>query len=145
LADLVRKTVGRFKILADKKKIKLTVKTDKIILLVDKQKIKEMIGIFLDNAIKYTPQKGRVDVRLVKLRGRCRCRLQIKDSGIGIDKKDLPHVFKRFYRTDASRTRGTAGGFGLGLSLAKQIVDLHHGRIEVNSKLGEGTVFNVVF
>jgi signal transduction histidine kinase len=65
----------------------------------------------------------------------------IKDTGIGIAQKDLPHIFERFWRADLARQKETQDGYGLGLSLAKEIIDLHQGKIGVESKVGKGTAF----
>ena len=100
-----------------------------------------MFYIFLDNAIKYTPKKGTITIGGKKERNNIK--IEIKDTGIGIDKKDLPFIFDRFYRADKSRTKKSVPGFGLGLSLAKKIITLHKGQISVKSKRQKGTTFAV--
>jgi two-component system OmpR family sensor kinase len=94
----------------------------------------------LDNAIKFTPAGGRVVVTLV--RGRAEATLTVRDTGIGIDPALAPHVFEPFVRADSARSSGVEGT-GLGLSLAKWIIDRHHGRIQITSRPGEGSTFDV--
>lgn len=103
--------------------------------------LKQSLRILVDNAMKYTPQGGAItlQVETVDAFGVC----SVSDQGQGIDPEHLPHIFERFYRADQSRTRQT-GGTGLGLSIAKQIVERHGGRIEVESKLGEGSEMTVL-
>ena len=104
----------------------------------DYAKTKQTLRIFLDNAIKYTPEGGAVTLRMhVKDE---LVTVMIEDTGIGISKEDLPHLFERFYRSDESRTRET-GGHGLGLAIAKAMVIGQNGRIRVKSKPGEGSTF----
>jgi signal transduction histidine kinase len=95
----------------------------------------------LVNAIKFTPQDGEISVSL-KVEGE-NIIVIITDTGIGIAPSDQIHIFERFYKADKSRDRAL-GGNGLGLSLVKKIVDLHDGRITVESELGEGTTFKVI-
>src|SRR5699024_9733183 len=91
----------------------------------------------VQNAVKFTPSGGRVQIRVTaELAGGAR--VQVIDAGIGISGDDLPHVFERFYRVDKARG---VGGNGLGLALARRIIDLHHGRITVTSEPGRGTTF----
>ncbi len=116
-----------------KRKIKTNLK--KSIVAGNKDSLTELLTILIDNAIKYGEGK-EVEVR-VKPKGV----VEIEDHGIGISDEDLPHIFDRFYRSDKSR--GT-DGYGLGLSIAKSIVDLHHGTIKVESKLGQGSKFTVL-
>lgn len=104
----------------------------------DLQKIKQMLRIFTDNAVKYTPDKGEIVIQCYQEGDECH--IHIKDTGIGIDKVDLPYLFDRFYRSDESRTRQT-GGHGLGLSIAKVIVIGHGGSIKVMSKVNVGSEF----
>jgi len=103
--------------------------------------LEEMILIFLDNAVKYTPPEGQVTVRTREAKRSLV--IEIADTGIGIDEKDLPHIFDRFYRADQSRSKDKVDGFGLGLSLAKRIIELHHGSVEVKGAPGEGSIFTI--
>ena len=69
--------------------------------------------------------------------------LQVQDQGIGIDEKDMPHIFDRFYRADDSRSKIATSGYGLGLSIAKKIVDIHHGEIYAQSVPNKGSIFTI--
>lgn len=106
----------------------------------DPDRIEEALGILVDNAGKYTPTGGRVAV--MTHRRRDRVIVEVSDTGVGIPEEDLPNVFDRFYRSDASRSKET-GGFGLGLAIAKHIVDASGGSITVRSALGHGTTFSM--
>jgi two-component system phosphate regulon sensor histidine kinase PhoR len=94
----------------------------------------------LDNAIKYTPAGTRLTVCSRRRDGEVE--IVVADNGPGIPAEDLPHLFERFYRVDKGRSRET-GGTGLGLSIVKHIVQLHGGRIGVESSLGGGTTFTI--
>ncbi|GIP24166.1 MULTISPECIES: HAMP domain-containing sensor histidine kinase [Paenibacillus] len=98
--------------------------------------LQQMLFIFIENAFKYTPY-GKVVIDAVRVGGQIGIR--IADTGIGMDQKDIPHIFERFYRADPSR--GVTQGTGLGLSIAKWIIDEHRGSVEVISRKGEGTAF----
>jgi len=115
------------------KKIKLDL--DRSIVKVNEDSIYELISILVDNAIKY----GEGEEISLSLRNKT---LKITDHGVGISEKDLPHIFDRFYRGDKARSHD---GYGLGLSIAKQIADIHSAKIKVESKLGNGTTFKVIF
>ncbi len=93
------------------------------------------------NAVAYTPLGGTVTMSLACVGGWAR--LTISDTGPGIPKNELPHIFERFYRVDRARRRSAGGGAGLGLSIAYWIVRMHDGRIEVASEEGRGTTFSV--
>jgi heavy metal sensor kinase len=97
--------------------------------------------ILLDNAIKYTPAGGSIQV-IWRLASPNTVVCEVKDSGIGIAESDIPHIFERFFRADKARSREQSGA-GLGLSIARCIVDAHHGTIEVESALGLGSLFRV--
>ena len=104
----------------------------------DRDQLKQLALILLENAVKYTPPGGEVRLELASQNGQAV--LRVADTGIGIAPEDLPHVFERFYRADRARMRGEdPGGSGLGLSIAKWIVDQHGGEIWLESELGEGT------
>lgn len=107
----------------------------------DEDRINQLIIILLDNALKYTSEGDKIKLSLKKKSNRVL--IEVEDSGIGICKEDLPHVFDRFYRGD--KVRGRNGGHGLGLSIAEWIVKKHGGNIEIISQEGEGTKIQVVF
>jgi signal transduction histidine kinase len=106
----------------------------------DPAAIERLLLIVIENAIKYTPHSGKIELNLSN--GSGSARIEIRDSGIGISGKDLPHIFERFYRADQARSR-EPGGSGLGLAIARWIVDLHGGLIEAQSTLGNGSVFRI--
>jgi two-component system, OmpR family, manganese sensing sensor histidine kinase len=102
--------------------------------------LKQAFVNLIDNALKYTPAGGTVDVSVSVQSNRAI--VEIRDTGIGIPAADLPQVFDRFYRVDTARTRQT-GGFGLGLAIAKQIVEAHRGQISVVSQMDRGSTFRI--
>ncbi|MCM3783282.1 HAMP domain-containing histidine kinase [Neobacillus mesonae] len=104
----------------------------------NKDYLQQMLFIFIENAFKYTPE-GVVTLDAVIYNGQVG--LRISDTGIGMDKDEVPYIFDRFYRADESR--GITKGTGLGLSIAKWIIDEHRGSVEVVTRLGEGTTFIV--
>jgi two-component system sensor histidine kinase ResE len=104
----------------------------------DAQKIGRVLSNLLGNALRHTPAGGTVQVRATKAAGGVR--VDILDTGEGIEASDLPHIFERFYRGEKSRSRAT-GGAGLGLAIVKGIVEAHGGQIDVESTPGEGTRF----
>lgn len=106
----------------------------------DEARLRQMVVILLDNACKYAGEKGLVTVNLKKT-GERAC-LAVRNTGDPIPSAHLPHLFERFYRSDAARARDK-GGYGLGLAIAKTIVESHRGKIAVESGEGTGTVFTV--
>jgi two-component system, OmpR family, sensor histidine kinase ArlS len=111
-------------------------KNETILINADRRLIKEAIRVFVDNSIKYTPEGGKIKIDSF-LRERS-AQVSIEDTGVGISKEDLPHIFNRFYRADKSRTRVT-GGTGLGLAIAKWIIERHNGKVSVQSEISVGT------
>jgi len=107
----------------------------------DPERLEDVVSILLDNAGKYTPEAGTVALRTHRQRDEIT--IQVSDTGKGIPAEDLPRLFDRFFRSESARAEGE-GGFGLGLSIAKNIVDSMGGSISVDSVPGEGTVFTVV-
>src|SRR5208282_4264598 len=102
--------------------------------------LERVILNLLDNAIKFTPNGGHIQVSVASEGGRAK--LRVADEGIGIPAEALPHVFERFYRAEPSRSKRIPG-VGLGLALAKWIVEKHRGNIIVESEPGHGTCFTV--
>ncbi|HEX3081745.1 MAG TPA: HAMP domain-containing sensor histidine kinase [Candidatus Saccharimonadia bacterium] len=110
----------------------------------DQASLTELVAVLVDNAVKYSPEGGAI--RLESTAAGHDVRLSVADQGSGIAAEDLPHIFDRFYRADRSRTRGRAAeadSYGLGLSIAKRITDVHHGAIAAESTAGQGTTFRV--
>ena len=97
-----------------------------------------LVQNLVENAFKYTAEGGTVRVGLHTADGMLT--LSVSDTGIGIDKKDLPHIWERFWQADSSR--GVDRGSGLGLAMVKQIADAHGGKLSVESKPGEGSTFS---
>jgi heavy metal sensor kinase len=106
----------------------------------DASSLRRLFLILIDNAVKYTPASGQVEVSLQRNDGYAVA--QVRDTGIGISETDLPNVFERFYRADKARTR-ELGGVGLGLSIGRWITEVHAGTIEVHSSPGRGSIFEV--
>jgi two-component system, OmpR family, sensor histidine kinase CiaH len=104
----------------------------------DEVRLRQLVLILLDNALKYTDTGGNVAMALVREDGRAR--LVVADTGVGIEPEDLPRIFDRFYRADQAREH-ESGGTGLGLAIAQWIVQAHHGSIKVDSQPGRGTKF----
>jgi heavy metal sensor kinase len=102
--------------------------------------LRRLFLILIDNAVKYTPSEGRISIALETRNSSAVA--EVRDNGIGIPTADIPHIFERFYRSDASRSRDS-GGTGLGLSIAKWIAEAHRGEISVVSTVGEGSTFRV--
>jgi signal transduction histidine kinase len=143
LDQVILDVVKQLSPLAKKKQIKLisSCKPEEIKMEGYQDGIAEMTRIFLDNAIKYTPKKGTVEITAVSHRGRIT--ITISDTGVGIDRPHVPYIFDRFYRVDTARTKKDMGGYGLGLSIAKKIIDQHNGQVKVDSKKGQGATFTV--
>ena len=125
--------------LATRVKLEL-VSVDQIMIVGDPDRIKQVVLILVDNALKYTSAGGKVQMALY--REEDAGIIRVTDTGVGIPPDDLPYIFDRFYRVDKARTRAM-GGSGLGLSIAKWVVEAHGGTVSVESTLGEGTKFEV--
>ena len=125
------------------KSVTLTVQlpNHKVPVRADSQELSQLFDNLIDNAIKYTPSLGNINVSLAI--DEKQAVIMIKDTGIGIDNKYQERIFERFYRVDKARSR-ELGGTGLGLSIAKNIVNKHHGKISVKSRVNHGTKFTVI-
>jgi len=132
--------------LAKEKSIEIKDNLSEIIVKGNPQSLVELVSILLNNAIKYGPKKSEVQINARKEKRRStplsrRVIIEVIDQGMGIDEKDIPHIFDRFYRVDASRSKAKVDGYGLGLSIAKSIVDMHKGEIKVETEIGKGSTF----
>ena len=111
-------------------------KTRRVSAVFDRERLRQALSILLDNAVKYSPEGGRVTIKIAEEDGSVG--VEVADTGIGIPEDQIPHVFERFYRAEEARS---TEGLGLGLSIARQIAEDHKGSIEVRSKPGEGSTF----
>lgn len=143
LIEAAYEVVRKMQPLADEKHIKLLfVKQEAVAIRADVQRIKQLLIILIDNALKYTPSHGVVTVKVDGDFEKNKIRIMVRDTGIGISLKDQHKVFDRFYRVDRARSRDS-GGNGLGLAIARDIVNLHNGELYIESKIGEGAAFIV--
>lgn len=141
LSNLAQSLVEQMEIVAASKTITLAAKPDgEVIVVGDSGWLERLILNLLDNAIKFTPEGGRVEVSVRSQPGEAV--LEVRDSGIGISTQALPHIFEPFYRGDPSRSKEFDGA-GLGLSLVEWIVKEHQGRVSVESQPGQGSLFRV--
>jgi two-component system sensor histidine kinase ResE len=141
LHEFVERVVRKFQGLAKEKSIMLSSTCNDChdTFTFDADRIEQVFTNLIDNAIRHTEESGEVAVKVQMLKDGLK--VDIKDSGSGIPKEDLPFVFERFYKADKARTRGKAGT-GLGLAIVKNIIDAHNGQISVHSKINEGTTFS---
>lgn len=140
LPEALQQWTGDFAMTAQRKKIQLHLDTSHFSsadVVADKEKLARIVFNLLSNALKYTPAGGFIHVSLTD-EGE-RLRIEVKDSGKGIDKEELTKVFERFFQA-----KGAASGTGIGLALVKSFVELHHGEVRVESELGKGTCFIVL-
>jgi heavy metal sensor kinase len=139
LNRVIGQVLNNMQTLADKKNISLLFSPEgKIFLDADENQINRVFLNIIDNAIKYTGDNGKITIKAFK--DKDYAEIEISDTGIGIKEEELLYIFDRFYRADKSRS---SQGFGLGLSIAKSIVEAHKGAIQVKSELHKGTVFNI--
>jgi signal transduction histidine kinase len=141
IKTIINQAVARLDKAAELKHIRINKKLAAASIKGDPDSLIELFAVFIDNAIKYSPTKSRIEVSAQR-RGKT-VAVTIKDDGEGIAANQLPNIFERFYRTDNSRSKSQAGGYGLGLAIAKQITQAHGGHIEVISALGKGSAFTV--
>ncbi len=139
LGSVFSEAIKKVDSLAKKKKIEIVNQVSDFKIQGDRQMLVELLVIFLDNAIKYSQPQTKISLASKKTNNHIL--LKITDQGIGIKESDLPHLFERFYQADKARTKLETSGYGLGLSIAKQIVEKHHGSIKVKSQVGKGTTF----
>ncbi|ADQ05931.1 integral membrane sensor signal transduction histidine kinase [Caldicellulosiruptor hydrothermalis 108] len=134
----IQLTILEFEPQWSEKELDITLSLDEIIITADQDLLKQVWQNLIDNAIKFTLKGGAIKIQLYKKE--TYAIVTISDTGIGISEQDLPRIFERFFKADKSRNRAVSGS-GLGLSIVKKIVELHNGKIFVNSQLGKGTEF----
>ncbi len=140
LNDLINNVINDLRFLAEKKTIKLDFNDECIYSVnADREQLKRLFLNLLDNAIKYTPQEGKISINVFQEGGGLK--VDIVDTGVGISQKEIPRIFDRFYRVDKSRS---SFGFGLGLSISKSVALAHGGDITVRPNDPQGSVFSVI-
>ncbi len=141
IGDLISDTMESFSELARQRGVTLTgsLAPQTGVVTADVQKLGRVLANLLSNALRYTPEGGTVTVTAHPIGDTVQ--VEIRDTGAGIPPDDLPRVFEQFYRGDKARSRASGGGAGLGLAIAKRIVEAHGGTISVESKVGQGTRF----
>ena len=141
ISNLIEEVVELYNYVAEEKNISIqTTFPKELYLTADRSRLRQVIANLLDNAIKYTPSGGRVDIEALQKEEQIV--VTVKDTGMGIPVEELPRIWDRLYRGDRSRSQR---GLGLGLTLVKAIVQAHKGYIEVSSELGAGSLFVVHF
>ena len=140
LADVVARAVDLYRDVAEAKGVTLEARAagNEVVVTADRTRLEQVAANLIDNAVKYTPPGGRVDVEIE--RGEAAAVLRVRDTGPGIPADEQPRIFDRLFRGDTSRAER---GLGLGLSLVKAIVEAHGGSVEVNSDPGRGSAFTV--
>jgi signal transduction histidine kinase len=142
LQPLLEGLIAELRVLADDRDIELALETHAVpAVLGDERWLKQVFVNLLDNALRYTPRGGTVTVRLWTENRRVY--VAVQDTGIGIARENLPHLFERFYRTDSARARDS-GGTGLGLPIVQRIAEAHGGDVQVQSDVGMGSTFTLV-
>ncbi len=143
IEEAARRSVDAFRARAEAKGVGLTVESagDLPLALMDRQRTQQIIGNLIDNAIRHTPGAGRVSVQIGKTEAGA-VSVAVRDTGEGIAEDDLPLIFERLHRVDPSRARAT-GGAGLGLTIARRLVEAQGGAISVDSEMGRGSTFTL--
>ncbi len=147
LSKVIDENIEKFKALNYEKHLTFNIRVDKdLIIQGDPKMIDSVVSILIDNAQKYNKENGEVSIDAdTVFKGKKEyVRMTVSDTGIGISKKDIQKIFERFHRQDKSRSKNIPG-YGLGLPIAKEILRLHQGTIEVESKIDIGSVFTVMF
>jgi len=143
LKKVIKRSVAHIMPLANKKKIKIKTSNVNQSISGNENSLVEAVMIILDNAIKYSDKN--TNIKIIGKSQKNKTILKIIDQGIGMDEKHLSQIFDRFYRVEESRTNIDRKGYGLGLAVAKKIIDQHGGKITVESKLNKGSIFTLVF
>ncbi len=138
LNTLIESAIERFQQQAERAGVRIEPFLLPLNVVANKDQIDQVIVNLLDNAVKYTPAGGKIEVHAHRTSNEAV--VNVKDTGIGVLNQDLPRLWERFYRADKARTR-ESGGTGLGLAIVKHIVEIHGGTVSVESEYGKGSVF----
>ncbi|MCL5090913.1 MAG: cell wall metabolism sensor histidine kinase WalK [Patescibacteria group bacterium] len=141
LSEIIKDAITRVEPLAKQKNEKIINLASDLKIEADRVAFINLLVILLDNAIKYSPPNKTIEITSRKNDGQLL--LSIEDRGMGIEEKNLPHIFDRFYRADVARSKENVHGYGLGLSIAQKIITNHHGSITVKSKVNQGSTFTI--
>lgn len=139
LDGIINESIQKVKSIAEEKHIHLFYETSSLRFEGNRYALVDLFVILFDNAIKYSPINTVITVSIKKIDGTIQ--IAVQDEGIGIDEKDIPHIFDRFYRADKARSKQDGSGYGLGLSIAKKIVNVHKGTITVTNNAEKGVTF----
>jgi len=140
LGDIVLDVIKNVSAYAKQNKIRIAGKINPVYVNGNGEATSELTSILIENAIKYSGKAKKIEVSTTK-----KGLLIVRDFGVGMAGADIPHIFDRFYRADSSRSKDKVDGYGLGLSIAKSIVDKMGAKIKVQSKIGKGSTFSVQF
>lgn len=141
--EVITEAMQKVKLLAQEKHMQIFYEKSDLIMEGNKYGLTDLFVILFDNAIKYSPINTSIIITVNKTAGFIK--IAIQDEGIGIEEKDIPHIFDRFYRADRARSKKSGNGYGLGLSIAKKIVQLHKGTITVKNNSEKGSTFLISF
>ncbi|OYV88066.1 MAG: hypothetical protein B7Z63_01400 [Ignavibacteriae bacterium 37-53-5] len=141
ISEFLKNVTEEMRPKADKKSLQILVEADvpEMLVLGDRERLRQVLSNLIDNSIKYTQEGGRIEVGFSEIQNVVR--VYVRDNGTGIGKEHLGRIFERFYRVDKDRSR-SVGGTGLGLAIVKHIIEAHNSKVEVKSELGKGSEFS---
>jgi signal transduction histidine kinase len=142
LSSVARKVVDLFAPMCDQKAIELTAEFGHAVVMGDDEALEELVSNLVSNAVRYTPQGGKIAVRTAMESGRVE--LEVRDTGIGIEPTELPHIFEEFHRTPRGK-KFERTGTGLGLAIVRRVAEMHDGEVRVESTPDVGSTFRVSF
>jgi two-component system sensor histidine kinase ResE len=150
LRNVVRRVHRKFQVYAKEREVSLNAElpSDQPLTMkqADEDRLEQVLTNLLDNALRHTPAGKSITIsgETQYVSGKEFIQLKVKDEGAGIPPEDVPYIFERFYKADKARKRGNSAGTGLGLAIVKNLIDLHHGKITVDSFSGTGTTFTLL-
>lgn len=150
LRNVVRRVHRKFQVYAKEREVSLHVELPDdhplVMKQADEDRLEQVLTNLLDNALRHTPAGKSITIsgETQNVSGKDFIQLKVRDEGAGIPPEDVPYIFERFYKADKARKRGNSAGTGLGLAIVKNLIDLHHGKITVDSFSGTGTTFTLL-